>query len=347
MSRMGSEPHTARPPARREARLLSVVAPVHDEQENLRAFCGRVIAALGDRPLEIIVVDDGSTDATPVILAELAAGDPRVRVVELSRNFGHQTALTAGLDHARGDVVVMLDADLQDPPEAIPTMLDRWREGADVVYAVRRRRRGETRFKLATARGFYRVFGALTQLGSDADAGDFRLLDRRALDALLSLRERNRYLRGMTIWIGFTQAAVPYERDARAAGATKFTLRRMVRFSLDAIASFSNAPLQLATVVGFVFSGLAFVAIPVIITLKLLGSYLPGFSTITIVVLLLGGIQLIAIGIIGEYVGRIYDEVKGRPLYLVRATRNIDAPASRGSAAAERRERAGVGDPAE
>jgi len=346
MSRMGSEPHTARPPARREARLLSVVAPVHDEQENLREFCGRVIAALGDRPLEIIVVDDGSTDATPAILAELAAGDPRVRVVELSRNFGHQTALTAGLDHARGDVVVMLDADLQDPPEAIPTMLDRWREGADVVYAVRRRRRGETRFKLATARGFYRVFGALTQLGSDADAGDFRLLDRRALDALLSMRERNRYLRGMTIWIGFTQAAVPYERDARTAGATKFTLRRMIRFSLDAIASFSNAPLQLATVVGFVFSGLAFVAIPVIITLKLLGSYLPGFSTITIVVLLLGGIQLIAIGIIGEYVGRIYDEVKGRPLYLVRATRNVDAPAPRGGAA-EQRERAGVGEPAD
>lgn len=347
MSAMGSEPHTARPPARREARLLSVVAPVRDEQDNLREFCARVIAALGDRPMEIVVVDDGSTDATPAILAELAAGDPRVRVVELSRNFGHQTALTAGLDHARGDVVVMLDADLQDPPETIPAMLDRWREGADVVYAVRSRRRGETRFKVATARGFYRVFGALTQLGSDADAGDFRLLDRRALDALLSMRERNRYLRGMTIWIGFTQAAVPYERDARVAGSTKFTLRRMVRFSLDAMASFSNAPLQLATVVGFVFSGLAFVAIPVIIILKLLGSYLPGFSTITIVVLLLGGIQLIAIGIIGEYVGRIYDEVKGRPLYLVRATRNIDAPASRGSAAEERRERAGVGDPAE
>lgn len=342
MSAMGSEPR----PARREARLLSVVAPVHDERENVREFCRRVIAALGDRPMEIVVVDDGSTDGTASILEELAAGDPRVRVVELSRNFGHQTALTAGLDHARGDVVAMLDADLQDPPETIVEMLDRWRDGADVVYAVRRRRSGETRFKLATARGFYRIFGALTQLGSDADAGDFRLLDRRALDALLSMRERNRYLRGMTIWIGYTQAAVPYERDARAAGATKFTLRRMVRFSLDAISSFSNAPLQLATVLGFVFSGLAFVAIPVILLLKVLGSYLPGFSTITIVVLLLGGIQLIAIGIIGEYIGRIYDEVKGRPLYLVRATRNIDALPPAGDERPGAEPRAGVSDPA-
>ncbi|MFN8173483.1 MAG: glycosyltransferase family 2 protein [Solirubrobacteraceae bacterium] len=343
---MGSEPERPASPAqaRREARLLSVVAPVHNEQETIREFHRRVIAVLGDRPMELVVVDDGSTDSTGAILAELAAEDPRVRVVELSRNFGHQTALTAGLDHARGDVVAMLDADLQDPPETIPRMLESWREGADVVYAVRRRRSGETRFKLATARGFYRVFGALTQLGAEADAGDFRLLDRRAVDALLSMRERNRYLRGMTIWIGFTQAAVPYERDARRAGATKYTLRRMVRFSLDAISSFSNAPLQLATVLGFVFSGLAFLAIPVIVTLKLLGSYLPGFSTVTIVVLLLGGIQLIAIGIIGEYVGRIYDEVKGRPLYLVRATRNIDPLPDADDAPAELRRRAGVGD---
>lgn len=343
---MGSEPERPAPPAqaRREARLLSVVAPVHNEQETIREFHRRVIAVLGDRPMELVVVDDGSTDSTAAILAEIAAEDPRVRVVELSRNFGHQTALTAGLDHARGDVVAMLDADLQDPPETIPQMLESWREGADVVYAVRRRRSGETRFKLATARGFYRVFGALTQLGAEADAGDFRLLDRRAVDALLSMRERNRYLRGMTIWIGFTQAAVPYERDARAAGATKYTLRRMVRFSLDAISSFSNAPLQLATVLGFVFSGLAFLAIPVIVILKLLGSYLPGFSTVTIVVLLLGGIQLIAIGIIGEYVGRIYDEVKGRPLYLVRATRNIDPLPDADDGPAEIRGRAGVGD---
>ncbi len=325
MSPMATSPaRGADGPAHRDTRLLSVVAPVCDEQDTLREFHRRVIAAVGDRPLELVIVDDGSTDGTAAILEELADADPRVRVVGLSRNFGHQTALTAGLDHARGDVVVMLDADLQDPPETIAVMLDRWREGADVVYAVRRHRDGETRFKLATARGFYRVFGALTQVGAEADAGDFRLLDRRALDALLAMRERNRYLRGMTIWIGFTQAAVSYERDARTAGATKYTVRRMVRFSLDAISSFSNAPLQLATVLGFVFSGLAFVAIPVIIGLRIAGSYLPGFSTITIVVLLLGGIQLIAIGIIGEYIGRIYDEVKGRPLYVVRSTRNLD-----------------------
>jgi glycosyltransferase involved in cell wall biosynthesis len=248
--------------------------------------------------------------------------------VFLSRNFGHQTALTAGLDHASGDAVVMLDADLQDPPELITTMLDRWRTGCDVVYAVREQRDGESRFKLSTAKWFYKLFDQLAQVELHHNSGDFRLLDRRALDALLSMRERNRFLRGMTVWVGYTQAAVPYRRDARYAGETKYTFARMVRFSLDAIVSFSDRPLQLATLFGFVISTLAFVAIPVVIVLRLLGSYLPGFSSITIAVLVLGGIQLIAIGIIGEYVGRIYDEVKGRPLYLVRARQNIPSPDS-------------------
>jgi dolichol-phosphate mannosyltransferase len=246
-----------------------------------------------------------------------------VRVVCLSRNFGHQTALTAGLDHARGDAVVMLDADLQDPPEVIPRMLDRWRAGCDVVYAVREQREGESRFKLSTAKWFYKLFDWLTSVELQHNAGDFRLLDRRALDALLAMRERNRFLRGMTVWVGYTQAAVPYKRDPRYAGHTKYTLTRMVKFSLDAISSFSHRPLQLATLLGFAISTLAFVAIPVVIALRLFGSYLPGFSSVTIAVLLLGGIQLIALGIIGEYVGRIYDEVKGRPLYLVRARTNI------------------------
>jgi len=309
--------------ATRPLELLSVVAPVFEEEALIETFHARVCAAVGDLPFELVLVDDGSTDRTPAVLADIADRDPRVRVVELSRNFGHQTALTAGLDHATGDVVVMMDADLQDPPELIPAMLEHWRAGADVVYAVRQARAGETRFKLTTARWFYRLFGALTEVPLEPDSGDFRLLDRAPLEALLAMRERNRFLRGMTAWIGYTQTAVPYEREARAAGTTKYTLARMLRFSFDAISSFSHRPLQLATLLGFVCAAVAFVAIPVVIALRLAGSYLPGFGTLTIAVLLLGGIQLMAIGLIGEYVGRIYDEVKDRPLYVVRARRNL------------------------
>jgi dolichol-phosphate mannosyltransferase len=316
----------------RTLRLLSVVAPLFEEEALVDAFHARVCAALEGIPFELVLVDDGSADRTPELLAALAERDARVRTIQLSRNFGHQTALTAGLDHARGDAVVMMDADLQDPPELIPEMLEHWRRGTDVVYAVRRRRDGETRFKLATARWFYKLFSAVGDVALAPDSGDFRLLDRAPLDALGSMRERNRFLRGMTVWIGYTQTAVPYERDARYAGETKFTLRRMLSFSLDAISSFSHRPLQLATLIGFLCAALAFVLIPLVVALRIAGSYLPGFGSITIAVLLLGGIQLMAIGMIGEYVGRIYDEVKRRPLYLVRTRRNVvvddeDAPA--------------------
>ncbi|HWF71933.1 MAG TPA: glycosyltransferase family 2 protein [Solirubrobacteraceae bacterium] len=323
---------------RREERslgLLSVVAPVCNEEATIHEFYARVRNSLEGVNFELVLVDDGSTDGSPAALELLASEDPRVRVIYLSRNFGHQTALTAGLDNARGDAVVMIDADLQDPPELIPRMLDHWLSGTDVVYAVREQREGESKFKLATARWFYRLFDTLAQVELHHNSGDYRLLDRRALDALLSMRERNRFLRGMTVWVGYTQAAVPYARDARYAGETKYTLTKMLRFSLDAIVSFSDRPLQLATLLGFLISTLAFVAIPVVIVLRIAGSYLPGFGAITIAVLLLGGIQLIAIGIIGEYVGRIYDEVKGRPLYLVRAKLNspgeedVPSPAGR------------------
>jgi len=303
---------------RSEPTLLSVVAPVLDERPSIETFCQRVAATLSGRPYELIIVDDGSTDGTGDRLDELAEADPRLRVLHLSRNFGHQAALTAGLEAARGDVVVMLDADLQDPPELIGRMVECWAAGSDVVYAVRERRSGESAFKLMSARWFYRVFNALTDLPLTPDSGDFRLLDRRALDALLSMPERSRFLRGMTVWVGFTQTAVPYEREARHAGETKFTLRRMTRFSLDAISSFSHAPLQLATYAGFLFSAVAFLAMVAVALLRLFGAYQSGFATITIVVLLLGGIQLIAIGVIGEYLGRIYDEVKQRPMYIVR-----------------------------
>jgi dolichol-phosphate mannosyltransferase len=317
----------------RQLELLSVVAPVYDEDATIDQFYARVCKALDGVPFELVLVDDGSTDGSPAALELLAGADPRVRVVYLSRNFGHQTALTAGLDHACGNAVVMLDADLQDPPELVPRMLDYWRRGCDVVYAVREQREGESRFKLSTARWFYKLFDKLAQVELQHNAGDFRLLDRRPLDALLSMRERNRFLRGMTVWVGYTQAAVPYKRDPRYAGETKYTIPRMLRFSLDAISSFSHRPLQLATLLGFVISVVAFVAIPVVIALRIAGSYLPGFSSIMIVILLLGGIELIAIGIIGEYVGRIYDEVKGRPLYLVRARRNMPDTAPRRASA--------------
>ncbi len=309
----------------REHTLVSVVAPMHDEEATVGAFHERVTAALSAAPgLELVIVDDGSRDGTGAALAALAGADPRVKVVTLSRNFGHQAALTAGLEHARGDVVVMLDGDLQDPPELIPEMIDRWREGADVVYAVRRAREGETAFKRTTASWFYRLFRRLADIDLTPESGDFRLMDRRALDALLAMTERNRFLRGMSVWIGFTQTAVTFQREPRTAGRTKYTLPRMLRFSFDAITSFSNRPLQFATLLGFVCSLLAFLAIPLTVVARYADIYERGVPSTIVVVLLLGGIQLICVGIIGEYVGRIYDEVKRRPLYVVRDRTNLE-----------------------
>jgi len=307
---------------KRNLGLLSVCAPVYNEEELVEEFHRRASAALAGFDYELIIVNDGSADSTGAKLDALAQRDPNLRVVHLSRNFGHQAALTAGLEHARGDAVAMLDADLQDPPELISDMVEAWRQGSDVVYMVREERAGETAFKLATARWFYALFGKLAQVELEPNSGDFRLLDRGALDALLSMGERNRFLRGMTVWVGFRQTAIPYKRDARHAGETKYPIRKMLRFSLDAIASFSHTPLQIATYLGFLFAGVAFIAIPVVIGLKLTGGYLPGFGTVTILILLVGGLQLIALGLIGEYVGRIYDEVKRRPLYIVREQRN-------------------------
>jgi polyisoprenyl-phosphate glycosyltransferase len=305
--------------------LVSVVAPMFDEEGTVEAFYDRVRRALDGVRFELVLVDDASRDRTPELLDRLAESDPRVKVLHLSRNFGHQAAITAGLEHASGDAVVMIDGDLQDPPEVIPEMLDRWYAGADVVYGVRESRAGETRFKLVTATWFYRLFARLTKLQLTENSGDFRLLDRTALDAILAMRERNRFLRGMTVWVGFVQTAVTYKRDARYAGETKYTLRKMIRFSLDAVASFSSFPLQIATFLGFVFASLAFIMLPLVVLARLFEIYDAGVPSLLFVVLLLGGIQLITVGIIGEYVARIYDEVKGRPLYLVRTTRNVPA----------------------
>lgn len=311
----------------RELRLLSVVAPMLNEEDVAREFYDRVGAALAGLPYELVLVDDGSTDATASILDEIAGDDERVRVLHLSRPFGHQMALTAGLDHAVGDAVAMIDGDLQDPPEMIPQLLARWREGADVVVAKRRYRAGETRFKLATARGFYAILGRLAQIDLEPNAGDFRLLDRAPLDALLRLRERSRFLRGMSSWVGFRREVVEYDRDPRVAGKTKFPLGRMLRFGLDGLTSFSNFPLQIATLVGFAMAAFALLLLPLTIVARYSGIYERGVPSLLFVVLLIGGIQLLTLGTIGEYLGRIYDEVKQRPLYVVARSANLDEDA--------------------
>jgi dolichol-phosphate mannosyltransferase len=308
----------------RELRLLSVVAPMLNEEGLAAEFCARTAAALGDLPYEIVIVDDGSTDGTPAILDEAAERDPRIRVLHLSRPFGHQMALTAGLDHARGDAVVTIDGDLQDPPELIPALLERWRAGADIVVARRRAREGETRFKLMTARWFYALMGRLAQVDLEPNAGDFRLFDRAPLDALLRLRERSRFLRGMSSWVGFRRDVVEYDRAARPAGASKFPLGRMLRFAIDGVTSFSNFPLQLAALAGTICALVAMLGLPLTIVARYSGIYERGVPSLLFVVLLIGGIQLLALGLIGEYLGRIYDEVKQRPLYVVSRARNLD-----------------------
>jgi dolichol-phosphate mannosyltransferase len=312
-----TEATTAAAGGARSLGLLSVVVPVYNEADTLSELYDRITAAVEGVPFELVFSDNASTDGTAEALRELAERDERVRVVLLSRNFGHQASLTAALTEASGDAIVMLDGDLQDPPELIPEMVDRWRAGADVISMVRTMRPGETRFKRWSARWFYRVLDRLTDLDVPQDAGDFRLLDRRALDALLAMPERARFLRGMSVWIGFNQEQMPYRRDPRYAGETKYPLRSLFSFSLDGIASFSDVPLRLATAVGFMVSAVALLGVPLTVLTRVFDFYVPGVSTLLFAILFLGGVQLITIGIIGEYLARVYDEVKQRPLYVV------------------------------
>jgi polyisoprenyl-phosphate glycosyltransferase len=301
--------------------LLSVVIPCMNEEEVLQETNRRLVAVLEGISLnfEILYVDDGSTDSTADLLRELQAHDARIRVMRFSRNFGHQVAITAGLEHAAGDAVAIIDADLQDPPEVLLDFLAKWLDGYDVVYGVRTERDGETAFKLWTAKVFYHIIGHLSDTPIPLDTGDFRLMDRRVVDALLSMRERDRFVRGMVSWLGFSQAAVEYRRAPRLAGVTKFSLFKMVRFAFDGIFSFSILPLRLATWTGFAASGLAVFGIIIVLLERFFGvvGLVKGWSSAMIAELFVGGVQLICTGIVGEYVGRIYGESKRRPLYVV------------------------------
>jgi glycosyltransferase involved in cell wall biosynthesis len=308
--------------AKEASPVLSIVVPVYNEIEVLPEFYGRLTAAL--RTLqpraEIVFVNDGSTDLSLLALRELQARDARIAIVNLSRNFGKEIAVTAGLDHVRGDAAVVIDADLQDPPEVIPALVGKWREGYDVVYARRRERRGETWLKRTTAALFYRVMRHIGDMPIPENTGDFRLLSRRCLDAVVSCRERRRFMKGLFAWVGFSQAAILYDRAPRFAGKTKWNYWRLWNLAIEGITSFTIAPLKLATYLGLVTAVAALLYAAYIFGRTLvLGRDLPGYASLMVAILFMGGVQLIAMGVIGEYVGRIFIEAKGRPLYLLDA----------------------------
>jgi polyisoprenyl-phosphate glycosyltransferase len=301
--------------------VISIIAPIFNESGNIPELHRRLTETMNamDDDWELLFIDDGSTDGSTEMIRQLARQDSHVRPVIFARNFGHQIAVTAGLDYSRGQAVVIIDSDLQDPPEVIRDLVSKWREGYEVVYAVRAEREGETWFKLFTAKLFYRVIYKITDVDIPLDTGDFRLMDRKVVNVLNQMREHHRFLRGMSVWVGFRQIGVPYKRAARYAGETKYPLRKMVRFASDAITSFSYFPLQLATYIGFLSAGISILAIPVVVILRLTGSQaFFGQATTLIAVLFLGGVQLISLGILGEYIGRLFQEAKGRPLYIVR-----------------------------
>ncbi|MEA4908408.1 MAG: glycosyltransferase family 2 protein [Chloroflexi bacterium] len=300
--------------------VFSIIAPIFNEKDNLDELYKRISSVMDEtqEPWELVLVDDGSRDGSTDIIREMAGRDERVRPVIFARNFGHQIAVTAGLDYSRGKAVVIIDADLQDPPEVIHDMIQKWREGYQVVYAVRTEREGESWFKMITASVFYRLIYRITDVKIPLDTGDFRLMDRSVVDVLNRMRERHRFLRGMSAWVGFRQVGVEYRRAARHAGETKYPFRKMLRLALNAITGFSYLPLQIATYMGFISAGISILAIPVVAIMRLAGNEaFFGQATTLIAVLFLGGVQLISLGILGEYIGRIYDEVKGRPLYIV------------------------------
>ncbi len=305
--------------------LHSVVVPMYNEEEVAEEFVRRATSVLAEYPnYEIIAVDDGSTDATFPILSRLSETDGHLRVVRLARNFGHQTATTAGIDLASGDTVTVIDADLQDPPELIADMIALWREGADIVFAVRDSRAGESKFKKASASAYYRLLRRVSRADIPVDSADFRLMGRRAVEGLRAMRERSRYMRGLVGWMGLQRATVHYHRDARYAGRTKYSMTKMLRLASDGVMSFSTAPLRLSLLFGVTAAGLGLlVAIWVVATKVAGGRVVPGWASTMIAILFLGGVQLVTLGVIGEYIGRVYNEVRQRPLYLVEEVRGF------------------------
>jgi dolichol-phosphate mannosyltransferase len=308
---------------------ISVVAPVYNEEQLLPEFYRRVVETLEplDEPFEIVLVNDGCHDRSPLIMRQLHEEDGRVKVLNFSRNFGHQIAITAGTDYAKGRAVVVIDSDLQDPPEVIRDLVERWHEGYQVVYAVRSEREGETWFKKFTASAFYRLITSITSVEIPVDTGDFRLMDRKVVDSLSGIREYHRFMRGLSVWVGFKQIGVTYKRDARKAGSSKYPIRKMIRFAFDGITSFSYLPLQLATYFGFSVAGLSVLFILLATILRLSGiEAFKGQATTLVSVLFMGGVQLIFLGIIGEYLGRIYNEVRHRPLYIIAEALGFEEP---------------------
>lgn len=302
--------------------LVSVVVPCFNEEAVIHATYRRLAEVLGSVPdieFELVFVDDGSRDRTPTILRALQTSDPRVRAIFFSRNFGHQLAVTAGIEHASGDAVVLIDADLQDPPEVIEEMVALWKRGVDVAYGTRALRDGENALKLWTAKRFYRFINRISETPIPLDTGDFRLMDRKVVDAFLSMPERDRFVRGMVAWLGFRQEPVQYRRAPRLAGETKYPWRKMIRFAMDGVLSFSLTPLRLAIWLGFATAGTAVLGIVYALLVRLFTSqWVPGWALLFIACLSIGGVQLVCLGAVGEYVGRIYGEVKRRPLYVVR-----------------------------
>ena len=302
------------------AQLLSVVVPAYNEQEVLPEFHRRLDEVLGGVPMavEIVYVNDGSEDDTLSLLRDMHQKDERVAIVDLSRNYGKEIALSAGLRQACGDAVIVIDADLQDPPELIPKLIDQWKQGYDVVFAQRSRREGETWLKKTTASAFYRLMRRVGHVKLPRDTGDYRLLSRRAVNALNSLEEQHRFMKGLFTWIGFRQIAVPYDRDPRYAGKTKWNYWKLWNFAIEGVTSFTIAPLKFATYLGLLTAFGAFVfAIYTIIKTLIFGNPVPGYPSIIVIMLFLGGVQLMAIGVLGEYVGRIFTEAKRRPLYFL------------------------------
>lgn len=312
---------------------VTIVSPFLDEEESLPVLYDRLSRVMEAQPeaWELILVDDGSTDGSVPWVRRKAAEDPRVKLIVLSRDFGHQVAITAGLDHATGDAVVIIDADLQDPPEVIPELLVKWREGFEIVYAVRQSRAGESWFKKMTAKLFYRLFHRMAGINVPMDAGEFRLIDRKVVEALRDVRELHRFLRGLTCWTGFSQCPVLYQRAPRYAGRTKYPLWQLIRLAWDALTSFTGAPLRWMTGIGVAvsFAGLLFAARIVVGRLLGIGETVPGWTSLIAVMLVLGGIQLVCLGLMGQYISRIYEESKKRPLYFIRDSIGIQPPPPR------------------